>query len=231
MPNRKGRRKALVIVAHCDDAVLWMGGAVHRLGDWAWHIFSLCDGEGGTRSESFYRSCEALGTEKCNAFDFQDYSSGGSFSRNKKAEMVARLAEHIDATYDYVFSHSLQAWNEYGHHDNHQEAGLVASEIATECSWPLVQFCYRPIYGAQGIATVADDKRADYYCQLDYEELQFKLKLIVKCFPCEAANLNNLGYPCPNPEAFAGISLPAPFVRGVLMPARKDALQKLRAQR
>jgi hypothetical protein len=119
----------------------------------------------------------------------------------------------IDETYDYVFSHSLYEKNEYDHHDNHEEVGIVASEIAREKSWSLIQFCYRPVYCSAGTATVADDKRADYYYQLNYEELKFKLKLLEECFKNEEANLRNLAYPCPNPEAFEVDILPDPFIK------------------
>jgi hypothetical protein len=34
MLSKNQNGKALVIVAHCDDAVLWMGGTIHHLRDW-----------------------------------------------------------------------------------------------------------------------------------------------------------------------------------------------------
>jgi len=126
--------------------------------------------------------------------------------------MKRKLMRLVDGAYDYVFSHSLQEWNEYGHHDNHYEIGLTTSEIAKEKSWQLIQFCYCPIYGG-GTATVAYKERANYYFQLNYEELKFKLELI-DCFPQEIESLRSLAYPCPNPEAFEGNSLPTPpFIR------------------
>jgi LmbE family N-acetylglucosaminyl deacetylase len=213
MLGKSGNRKALVIVAHCDDAVLWMGGTIHRLRDWEWHIFTLCDGNGGKRKQSFYESCEMLRAKKSHAFSFQDYLTGGAFSRNNEEEMKRRLMKRIDEAYDFVFSHGLQEWNEYGHHDNHEEVGIVATRIAEEKSWSLIRFCYRPIYCSSGIATVADNKRADYYSQLNYEELRFKLKMIEDCFQHEMVNLSGLAYPCPNPEAFKGDSLPEPFIK------------------
>lgn len=87
--------------------------------------------------------------------------------------------------------------------------GIIASEIAEERSWQLIRFCYYPIYGS-GTATVAYKENADYYYQLNYEDLRFKLELI-DCFPYERESLKSLAYPCPNPEAFEGNSLPPPF--------------------
>ncbi|GAF79663.1 unnamed protein product, partial [marine sediment metagenome] len=129
---------------------------------------------------------------------------------NNKEKMKSELIKFVDKTYDYVFSHGLEEWNEYSHHDNHQEVGIIASEIAEERSWQLIRFCYYPIYGL-GTATVAYKEKADYYYQLNYEDLRFKLKLI-DCFPHEKESLKNLAYPCPNPEAFEGNSLPPPFI-------------------
>jgi len=213
MLSQNQNKKALVVVAHCDDAVLWMGGAIHRLRYWEWHIFSMCNGNNDQKIQSFNKSCkklkEKVKVKKCEALNFKDYQNGGAFSQNSKEEMKLKLMELVDEAYDYVFSHSLQEWNEYSHHDNHQEVGIIASEIAKEKSWQLIQFCYYPVY-CGGTATVANKERADYYFQLNYEELKFKLELIDCFLPQEDENLKSLGYPCPNPEAFEGNSLPAP---------------------
>jgi len=208
MLSQNQNKKALVVVAHCDDAVLWMGGAIRHLRDWEWHIFSMCNGNDDQKIQSFNKSCEMLGVEKFRALNFRDYQNDGAFSQNNEEEMKLKLIDLVDEAYDYVFSHSLQEWNEYGHHDNHQEVGIIASKIAKKKSWQLIQFCYKPVYGG-GTATVANKERANYYFQLNYEELKFKLALI-DCFPQEMRNLINLSYPCPNPEAFEGNSLPAP---------------------
>ena len=130
--------------------------------------------------------------------------------------MQKELMMFIDQAYDYIFSHSLYEHNDYSHHDNHEELGIVASEIAEEKSWGLIRSCYRPINCSGGNATVADDKRADYYYQLNYKELRFKLRLIEECFKNEKDNLRNLAYPCPNPGAFEVGILPKPFIKRCL---------------
>jgi len=210
MLSQNQNRKALVVVAHCDDVVLWMGGAIHYLRDWEWHMFSMCNGNINQKIQSFNKSCQKLGARKYQALNFSDYQMGGAFSQNNKEKMKLDLMKLADEAYDYVFSHSLQEWNEYGHHDNHQEVGIIASEIAKMKSWQFVQFCYKPLYGL-GTATVADNE-ADYYFQLNYEMLKSKLELI-ECFPQEMKSLVSLCYPCPNPEAFKGNSLPPPFIK------------------
>jgi len=207
------KKKALVVVAHCDDAILWMGGIIHHLRDWEWHIFSMCNNHNEQKIQSFNKSCEMLLTTKFQALSFLDYSDGLDFSQNKKENMKSELCQKIDDNYDYIFTHGTQEWNEYSRHPNHQETGIIVSEIATERKIPLLQFCYYPIYGS-GTATVAYKERAHYYFQLNYEELKFKLSLI-NCFPQEMPNLISLAYPCPNPECFESTitDLIPPFIK------------------
>lgn len=192
MLSQNQNKKALVVVAHCDDAVLWMGGAIRHLRDWEWHIFSMCNGNDDQKIQSFNKSCEMLGIEKFQALNFRDYQNDGAFSQNNEEKMKLKLIDLVDEAYDCVFSHSLQERNEYGHHDNHQEVGIIASEIAKEKSGQLIQFCYNPLYNLTGIATVANTK-ADYYFQLNYEEMKFKLDVIIGCFPPRNGEFKELG--------------------------------------
>ena len=45
--------KAIAIVAHDDDVVLWMGGTIHLLKDWEWHIISMCNNHDSDRKTYF----------------------------------------------------------------------------------------------------------------------------------------------------------------------------------
>jgi hypothetical protein len=140
----------------------------------------------------------------------------GILARNNKRDMKNQLNGRMGDNYDYFFTHGTQEWNEYSKHPNHQETGIIASDLATEKKIPLLQFCYYPIYGSgtSTVANVANKDRARYYFQLDYEELKFKLKLI-DCFQGEMGNLANLAYPCPNPECFESVinSTNTPFIK------------------
>jgi LmbE family N-acetylglucosaminyl deacetylase len=200
-------KKALVVVAHCDDAVLWMGGFIHHFKDWNWNIFSLCNSNIPDKINSFNDSCKYLSINKYNTLNYLDYQSDGVFSKNKKTGMISELSKLINENYDLVFTHSRQTWNEYGHHDNHEETEKITTEIAKGRSIPCVYFSYRPIYlgkktlNGKNISTMADPCVPGYFFQLNYEELKFKLELISK-FPKEIGNLSPIGYPCVSPEAF-----------------------------
>ncbi|GAG37784.1 unnamed protein product, partial [marine sediment metagenome] len=61
MSFQNQNKRALVAIAHCDDAVLWMGGVIYRLRDWEWHILSMCNGNNDQKIQSFNKSCQMLG--------------------------------------------------------------------------------------------------------------------------------------------------------------------------
>ena len=213
--------KAIVIVAHDDDVVLWMGGTIHLLKDWEWHIISMCNAYNKDRKNYFHETADKLGVNATN-FDFHDYQNKetGSHS-NSIPDMQQELSSLLeDRRYDYVFTHSRDQHGEYGYHANHQEVcevvqSLVSENRIVEDFSKIAFFCYSPLYGLPGLPTVAR-KDAKYYMQLPYSSLAFKISLIQSHKTDIVNNLqNDLGSPCPNPEAFEGdnLFLPVPFIR------------------
>lgn len=210
--------RALAVVAHYDDAVLWMGGAIKRTrhAGWDWTVVAMCVAE-AARRQHFEDACVSLGADHTST-DFVDVQSGDPFDKNRRDGMRKALQGIIlQSMYDWVFTHSLGKHCEYGYHANHMEVAQVVAELAGDkkiCDGParVAHFAYEPIYGG-GIATVAVTC-ANAYLQLEYNELLWK------CRWCERAarldgSLRSLAWPCPNPEAFSGegLSLPGPFVQ------------------
>ena len=212
--------KALVVVAHDDDAVLWMGGTIHHLSGWDWHIISMCNEGNAERKRNFEKTCSRLGAI-ANAFDFLDYQDGNRVAKkNSIADMKQSLLQAVGSTeYDYVFTHSRDSNGEYGRHANHHEVcdtirSLVSEDQLVENRSRLAHFCYLPIYRLSGLGTVAKQD-ARYYFQLTYSDLAFKVELIQSYPTATVNNLeDDLGAPCPNPEAFEGdvLNLPSPFI-------------------
>jgi LmbE family N-acetylglucosaminyl deacetylase len=214
---------ALVVVAH-DDAVLWVGGTIHHLKHWNWHAISMCNQGNDERKRYFEETCNKLSV-RADTLDFLDYQdSNAAPKRNSIAQMKESLLSVVGAMmYDYVFTQSRDPNGEYSYHANHQEVCEVVGSLVLEGrlvqdTSRLAHFCYRPIYNENepsGLATVAT-RDADYYFQLTYSDLAFKVELIRSH---TAAIVNNLecalSAPCPNPEAFEGdgLSLPNPFIR------------------
>ncbi len=211
---------ALVVVAHDDDAVLWMGGTICHLSDWNWHVISMCNQRNDVRRRYFEETCSKLGA-RAYAFDFFDYQdSNAAAMRNSISDMKQTLLQVAGAMkYDYVFTHSRDPNGEYGPHANHHEVcGVVRSLVSegqlVENRNRLAYFCYYPIYGLSGRGTVARQD-AHYYFQLTYSDLALKVELIRSHTTAIVNNLErDLGAPCPNPEAFEGdeLSLPHPFI-------------------
>ena len=211
--------KTLVVVAHDDDAILWMGGTIHRLGKWDWHVVSICNQGNVQRKHYFRTTCAKLGA-RADALDFLDYKNSHTVpTQNSLTDIKEKLLEIVgDIRYDYVFTHSRNPDGEYSYHANHHEVCTVVEQLASEgrlverCG--LAHFCYSPIYRLPGLDSVARQD-ALYYFQLNYGELAFKAELIGSHIPAIVNDLEqDLGAPCPNPEAFEGdgLSLPTPFI-------------------
>ena len=217
--------KAIAVVAHYDDAVIWAGGAIrrtHALG-WDWMIVCTCAVEPSRRGY-FLESCDALGARGV-ALEFVDHPDGGPFSRNAREALCAAVREAArSAAPDWVFTHSLDRDGEYGPHPNHSEAAEAIASLAGEGILRVSQiahFAYRKMYGVPDLGPVARSE-ASHYLQLDYDELRWKAEWCGKANDVEMSDptlgkntwLRRLGWPCPNPEAFTGtgLRLPAPFV-------------------
>jgi LmbE family N-acetylglucosaminyl deacetylase len=212
---------AIAITAHHDDAVLWCGGTILRTArelGWKWTVVALCvpDKE---RQGYFKNYCGAVGVSSV-AARLADYQEGPAFSRNTQE---AYNQEIMNATqgksFDWVFTHSRGQHGEYGFHANHAEVQEATKALAADGRFGaglerLIYFSYSPIYRFGGLATVAKQQSA-FYLQLTYEELAGKCDWC-KRVPDARPNLENLAFPCPNPEAFAGdrVQLPPPFIRG-----------------
>jgi LmbE family N-acetylglucosaminyl deacetylase len=211
--------KAIAIVAHHDDHILWMGGTIQRLAvsGWQWTVVAMCMPDPARRAY-FQHCCSVLGVVPV-MMDFQDYMSGDPFSGNNRDQMRSRLVDAVRSqTFDLVFTHSRSAHGEYwARHANHVEARELAWELvnnrALGAGLPsLAYFAYDVIYGT-GTATCARTD-ATYFLPLTYPELLWKCQLC-RLVPDAESNLRNLAYPCPNPEGFEGdgLLLPAPLVR------------------
>jgi LmbE family N-acetylglucosaminyl deacetylase len=211
--------KAIAIVAHHDDHVLWMGGTIQRLAlsCWQWTVVAMCVPD-PTRQAYFQHCCSVLGVAPV-MMDFQDYMGSDPFSRNDRDQMRSRLAGVAQGqTFELVFTHSRGEHGEYwARHANHVEVRELTAELVNNRSLgagqaSLAYFAYDVIYGS-GTATCARTD-ATYFLPLTYPELLWKCQLC-RLAPDAESSLRNLAYPCPNPEGFEGdsLSLPAPLVR------------------
>lgn len=219
--------RALAVVAHHDDHVLWMGGTIRRLADlnWSWLLVAMCVPDKAQRQ--YFEQCARAYRQEFASMAFEDYQAGDVFSRNDEIKMKTELARVVSGwEFDLVFTHSRDAGRgegggargEYGGHANHTEVRQVVAALVTDgvirCQGrSVVQFAY----SAMNVPGTATSARRDASCfvQLTYDELRQKCDLCARA-PDLEDSLRNLAFPCPNPEAFETQNLALPdsvFIR------------------
>ena len=96
-------RKAIVIVAHPDDEILWTGGTILMHPATEWTIISLCRGTDPNRAPRFRRVLECLNT-KGEVFNLDDDSEQILLPDRKVDNDVLRLIPSWKP--DLVITHS-----------------------------------------------------------------------------------------------------------------------------
>lgn len=216
--------KALSVVAHSDDHVVWMGGTILRFNQWTWHILSLCKSHNHEDFEPkrmiFEESCRELGASRYRAKDFKDYQPREAMESQQLAGIREEILAFVDNDYDLVFTHSIQEHCEYGFHGNHAEVRDAANQVINEGllrTRGVLYFCYKS--GGCRKPVIADLGNADYQIVLSSEEIDRKRKL-KQAFTWAGGDLRALTLwdnDEPRIEAFqAGsldLQLPSDFVR------------------
>jgi hypothetical protein len=213
--------KALVIVAHPDDHVLWMGGTILRLNQWEWHIISLCNSHRDESLETFRKSCENLGACRFIAKELSDYQPREVMETDHFLKMQKYILAFADKEYDLIFTHSIWPDCEYGFHANHFEARYSVNQLIyerlmkTKC---VLYFCYKS--GGAGQPVIGDTDRADYKVELVQKEINKKgeLKSLFSWAEGDLRSLHLLGNSEPiietfNFKKFTEIELPSDFIK------------------
>lgn len=115
-PSTPCTTKAVVIVAHPDDEVLWAGGAILARRHWSWRVASLCRSDDPDRAPRFRRVMEQLG-----AVGAMSNLDDGPEQRPLEDALVRNTVLSLvpAVPYDLILTHGPRG--EYTRHRRHEE--------------------------------------------------------------------------------------------------------------
>lgn len=175
-------KKSLVIVAHPDDEIIWMGGTILKNKDWDWTVLSLCRKEDPDRAPKFKKVCESCGA-KAIICDLDDEKLNPLSNK----QIIDKIKQNLnDFDYDYVFTHGENG--EYGHIRHKEIHSAVKQMIANKelrCE-KLYFFAYKPgrIVAPHDINVKIPipNKNADFQVKLDSQTYKTKVKTVTDLY-------------------------------------------------
>jgi LmbE family N-acetylglucosaminyl deacetylase len=169
------KKKALCIVAHPDDEIIWMGGKILREKDWDWTVFCLTRASDSDREPKFRKVCGELGVKGI-IRDLDDETSD-PLSRE---EIVEEIEGNLDeGEWDYIFTHGENG--EYGHlrhiELNDAVSFMVENEILKGDLW-FFSYDLENERSELNDMQIAVAKNGDLEIELSDEELKEKKRLV-----------------------------------------------------
>lgn len=189
--------RALVIVAHPDDELIWMGGFILKNKDWTFDVISLCRKDDEDRAPKFQRVCKELNVNYCNMGDLDDEALT-NVRENEIADRVLLMLNNDK--YDYVFTHGLNG--EYGH-KRHIEINKAVRNMIKRKELKCRKLFYFSYHRENGFCNI--NQNADKLIKLDNSTFSKKKSLIVETYGFPKGGFEEQC--CLNKEAFNVINI------------------------
>lgn len=188
--------QAIAIVAHPDDEVIWMGGALQRFSDANWIVLSLCRASDKDREPKFQRVSALLGFKGV-IRDLDDEGRLDDKAAVKEAKKII-VKEIQGKEFDYIFTHGENG--EYGH-DSHKQAHQAVQELIKEKkikAEKILFFDYKKV--DRKILPMIPTDLPDQILELTPEEYEEKRRIVAEMYgyPYDGIDVNL----CTNIEAF-----------------------------
>lgn len=174
--------KALCIVAHPDDELIWMGGTILANNGWEWTVYSLCRSADSDRAPKFGRACKIY-KAKAIISDLDDER----LQPLKISEVINKIKGNLpEKEFDYIFTHGQNG--EYGHLRHREVHAAVEQMVKNKDLKCGALFFFSYVAGEEisphdsSLKIPVADRQADWFVKLNSKIHKDKLDIITKLY-------------------------------------------------